>query len=105
LNYNIPVLPEIKKVSENYKEILKKYKPIRAAYLEAHPQCEALLNGCKVKASEVHHKCGKASEELYLDTSMFLAVCGHCHSIITKNSAWAIKNGFSVSRLAKSKQS
>jgi hypothetical protein len=101
IGYSIPVVKEVNKVSDNQKETLKEYKKVRSKYLKEHPTCEAKLEGCKGKATEIHHKAGKASRELYLETKLFLAICHHCHEIITKNSAFAIQKGLSVSRLSK----
>jgi hypothetical protein len=101
LNYSIPVVKEVNKVSDNQKETLKEYKKVRAAYLAKNTQCKAKLEGCKGKATEVHHMAGKSCRELYLETKLFLAICHHCHEIITKNSAFAIQSGLSVSRHSK----
>jgi hypothetical protein len=103
IGYTVPELKLVNKISDNQKEILAEYKKVRAVFLTAHPFCAAKLEGCKIKATEIHHKAGKASNELYLDTSLFLEVCSSCHRIIEKNPAFAKQNGFSVSRLSKTK--
>jgi hypothetical protein len=101
IGYSIPKVKEVNKVSENQKETLKEYKKVRSAYLKEHATCQAQLEGCKGKATEIHHRAGKASRELYLETKLFLAVCPSCHKIIEVNPAFAKQKGFSVSRLSK----
>jgi hypothetical protein len=94
----------VNKVSDNKKEADKQYNKIRAAFLREHPFCGAKIEGhCKVVATQIHHKKGKATEEDYLNPKYFLACCFECHSIIEKNPNWSKKNGLSISRLAKTK--
>lgn len=100
--YTVPKKTEVNKVSDSYKEILKKYKKVRAKYLKEHPFCEAKIDeGCQKVSNEIHHKKGKVGEEDYLNTEFFLATCWHCHKIIEANPSWSKKQGFSLSRLSK----
>jgi hypothetical protein len=101
LNYSIPKVKEVNKISDNQKETLKEYKKVRSVFLKEHPTCQAQLEGCKGKATEIHHRAGKASRELYLETKLFLAVCPSCHKIIETNPLFSKQKGFSVSRLSK----
>lgn len=99
INFSIPEKKEIEKVSEKRKELDKQYKKVRKQYLTAHPFCEAKIEGvCTKVSTDIHHMKGKATEQEYLDSNLFLAVCRQCHDVITKNSRWAIDNGLSVSR-------
>lgn len=101
IGYTVPVKKEIEKVSEKKKKLDKEYARVRKQYLTANPFCEAKIpDVCSKVASEVHHQIGKASEEDYLNADYFLAVCRKCHDVITKNSRWAIQQGFSLSRLS-----
>jgi hypothetical protein len=101
MSYVIPVENEMNKVSDNQKDLNKKFAKAKREYLKEHPFCEAKIEGCTKVAIEVHHKKGKASEELLLDKKYFLSTCRHCHKIIEKNPAFAKQNGFSESRLKK----
>jgi hypothetical protein len=102
LGYSVPKAKEINKVSDKKKELDKEYTKVRKAFLADHPFCMAKLQGCKGKASQVHHMKGKVGSEDYLNKKFFLAVCLVCHEIIERNPAFARQNGFSVSRLNKS---
>jgi hypothetical protein len=101
LTYTIPVKTEINKKSDNQKDLDKKFAKAKREYLKEHPFCEAKIDGCTKVSIDVHHKAGKASEELLLDKSLFLGCCRHCHTIIESNPAFAKQNGFSVSRHSK----
>ena len=48
-------------------------------------------------AEDNHHMAGKEGA-LLLDTRYWLPVCRRHHTFITEHSAWAIQNGYSVSR-------
>lgn len=101
LNYSIPQVAEVNKKSDKQKKVEAKYKKVRKKFLEEHPVCLAALQGCTKQATEVHHMAGKANEELYLDTQLFLPVCHNCHVIVEKHPAFAKQNGLSVSRHSK----
>jgi hypothetical protein len=102
LSFSVPTTPEINKVSDKKKQLDKEYKKVRKQYLSAHPLCEAKIEGvCSKVAVEIHHRAGKATEEDYLNSDLFLAVCRPCHNVIEKNTAFSKQQGFSVSRLSK----
>jgi MinD superfamily P-loop ATPase len=101
LSFSVPTVAVINKKSDNQKDLNKKFAKAKREYLKEHPICEAMIEGCTKVSIDVHHKAGKASEELLLDKSLFLGVCRHCHTIIEKNPAFAKQQGFSVSRLSK----
>lgn len=73
----------------------REYSKLRKQYLEYYPCCEVI--GCHQKATEIHHKAGREGHRL-TETDNFLAVCKACHGRITINSAWAIKEGYSILR-------
>lgn len=74
------------------------YLKMRLDFLNAHPMCEAHLQGCKTYASEVHHKAGRVGD-LYLDQTEWLAVCRRCHQWIENHPEDAKELGFSITRL------
>lgn len=91
----------IKKISERQKSILNEYGKVRANYLKEHPCCEVGLpgcSGCEPQLMQIHHKKGKASKDLWLDTTFYLAVCYSCHIFIEQNPEIAYENGWSISR-------
>jgi hypothetical protein len=69
----------IKKVSSAMKDTLTEYRPLRLEYLNSHPICELKLSGCTREATCIHHKQGKSSKQLYLDTTKWLASCYSCN--------------------------
>lgn len=86
----------IKKESDSRKEVNKEYRKIAAQFIKSHPKCA--VKGCRNASQTVHHKAGRIGE-LLTDKKNFLAVCLPCHQRITEDSAWAIANNYSVSRL------
>jgi hypothetical protein len=96
LSFSVPTTPEINKVSDKKKQLDKEYKKVRKQYLSAHPLCEAKIEGvCTKVAVEIHHGAGKATEEDYLNSDLFLA------ELKEKKPAYSKQQGFSVSRLSK----
>lgn len=69
------------------------YKRLRKVFMKEHPICEVCKRN---KSEEVHHKRGRGI--WYLVVSTWLAVCHLCHVRITRDSKWAIENGYSDSR-------
>lgn len=86
----------INKVSDTHKETLKQYKPIREEYLKEHPNCQLKLEGCLGIASEIEHRSGKATKELYLDSSKYFAVCRVCHIQVEVLGTEAYEKGFKI---------
>lgn len=56
-----------------------------------------LCECCGDMAHEIHHKAGRENH-LLMERQYWMAVCRPCHVLITEDSAWAIKNGYSLSR-------
>lgn len=52
---------------------------------------------CGDPATDVHHKKGRTND-LLLEKKYWLPVCRPCHNLITEDSAWAIAEGYSISR-------
>jgi len=87
---------KIKSASEKRKEALEQYKILRDVYMKDHPICEANLDCCRKKATDLHHPKGRG---IYLnDVSRFMAVCRPCHNWITEHSAESIELGLSERR-------
>lgn len=85
-------------ISKKMKESLDTYSKRRIAFLVINHVCQANLQGCTKKATEVHHKAGRIGELLLL-ISKWLAVCRNCHSYIETHPDEAKELGLSESRL------
>lgn len=85
-----------KKENDNRKEQNKQYRKEARRFITTHPRCAV----CSQPSTEVHHKAGRIGE-LLLDQTKWLAVCSDCHVKITEDSDWAIRKGYSESRLNK----
>lgn len=88
----------VRKVSKKRAKDNREYDRLRKRFLEANPVCQANLQTCTVKATQVHHKKGRTGKD-FLDTSTWLACCGTCHNVIELNPAMAKQLGLSESRL------
>lgn len=87
----------IPKFSSKQLEQLKKYRKIRDAFM-ANKKCEAQLDGCSIKATDLHHAKGKIGD-LLTDQRYFKALCRNCHSYLEVHPDEAKEKGFSLSRL------
>jgi len=67
----------IKKVSEKRAAELVEYKPLRNKFLQDRPNCEARLEVCTGRATDIHHKSVSALDFLNVET--WLPVCRSCH--------------------------
>lgn len=66
-------------VSQSQAARLKRYKAIRATFLEQHPFCvRCLADGIETPATDVHHVFGRDGDRLF-DESNFLPVDRYCH--------------------------
>ncbi len=74
------------------------YGHLRNAFMERHPYCQARIPGCKIEATEIHHKAGRSGQAL-IDEENFLAVCRSCHDYIEGHPKEAKERGFSENRL------
>jgi hypothetical protein len=90
----------INKVSGKRKKENAEYKKLREKFLNEHPVCEAMLEGCTGVATDCHHKAGRIGNN-FLDVSKFLALCSNCHRIVECSPLMAKEKGLSVSRLNK----
>lgn len=83
----------IKKVSDKRKDQNSEYSRIAYGYLKDNPKCAC----CGDPSEEVHHKKGRTND-LLLECRYWLPVCRPCHTLITEDSAWAIREGYSLPR-------
>jgi hypothetical protein len=74
------------------------YSKLRRAFLTEHPNCQARLPGCSLRATQIHHKKGRTGD-LYLDINFWLASCDNCHRIIEREVEGSKESGFSEDRL------
>ena len=88
----------IKRVSDRHKDTLRKYSDIRKEFIDKHNECEARLPRCTHIATDIHHIKGKDSENLWLDTNFFMAVCRNCHTKIEEGGDWVYERGFKEHR-------
>ena|SRR4028118_247453 len=96
-NTPIKLEPLIQVASKKRSAENRTYLLLRKKYLELNPYCAAKLEGCGVRASEIHHRAGRIGK-LLTDSTRFLPVCHSCHQYITENSEEAIERGFSLKR-------
>lgn len=92
-----------KKISEKRKEQNDEYSVMRREFLADKTHCECCGEPVGQRDPEefltVHHKKGRTND-LLLEHQYWLAVCIPCHNHITEDSAWAIKEGYSLPRNA-----
>lgn len=88
----------INKISDKHKQTLKEYKPVREEFLKAHPECQLKFVDCTRVATEIEHRQGKSSKELYLDSSKWFAVCRACHSKVEILGEQAYTKGLKLRR-------
>ena len=87
----------IPKESKRRKKERPIYNRLAKEHKKENPYCQAKLEGCTFIATESHHMQGRG--KYYLDKSKLLSLCHNCHQKITDDSAFAIREGFSISRL------
>jgi len=75
----------------------KEYSKLRKIYLNKHPMCEAAINDCSLKATEIHHIKGRGSNYLLCDE--WMSVCRNCHEWIENNPIEATELGFRKSKI------
>lgn len=87
------------------KKAVKKFTPKRTGQNSIYSQTvKTWIVGkrcacCGDPATDCHHMKGRTNE-LLLEKKYWLAVCRGCHRLMTEDSAWAIKEGYSISRNA-----
>lgn len=87
----------IRKVSEKRQTENEIYKVLRKDFLKDHPNCECGQDGCKDKATEIHHSKGRGRYFLVVET--WRAVSRRHHRWAEMNPMAAKQSGASQSRL------
>lgn len=59
---------------------VRKYGPMRKEFLRKNRACQAHLEHCWHRSSQIHHTTTSALD--FLNTETWMAVCGHCHTMI-----------------------
>lgn len=88
----------IPKVSQKQVERLAKYRKVRDQFMKEHPNCQARLDGCTIKATDTHHAKGKVGD-LLTDKRYFKALCRSCHNYVETHPEEAKKLELSANRL------
>ena len=89
----------MKKVSTKLAQEQREYSKLRKTWLAEHPMCQAKINRCTLRSTDVHHKKGRGKH--LLDASTWLSVCRNCHNWIETHPEDAKELGFSISRSKK----
>ncbi len=88
----------IPKISQKQIERLAQYRKVRDQFMKDHPTCQARLESCTIKATDIHHAKGKIGD-LLMDKRYFKALCRSCHSYLEVHPNFAKEQGFSLNRL------
>ncbi len=72
-----PVSPISRKRARQLTQYRKRIK----VWKQEHAYCEARLEGCTIRTTDVHHMRGRENEQL-LNEEDWLAVCRECHTEI-----------------------
>lgn len=89
------VVVAVKKITAKRAAETVNYIKLKREYLEAYPCCE--VQDCHLKSVDVHHKSGRANDDL-TNADDFMAVCRGHHERITADTKWAKENGYSYDR-------
>ncbi len=89
---HIPVKKALNQKSEKRRIEEKTYSTLRKVFLETRPNCEAKLEGCTHRSTDVHHKARRGNN--YLNVKTFAALCRNCHDYIELNPKWSRDNGW-----------
>lgn len=82
----------LRRVSKKRRKQNTLYAVLRREYLSANPVCEVCQ---KTKATDIHHKAGRAGRYLNENT-LWAAVCRSCHEHIHRHPMLARKAGWIV---------
>lgn len=71
------------------------YNLKRKEFLKANPECQASLEGCTKKATQIHHMKGRENE-LLNESAYWMAICFNCHRKVTEDTQMAFAKGLSI---------
>lgn len=89
----------MRKVSKKLAQEQREYSKLRKTWLTDHPMCQAKINRCTLRSTDVHHKKGRGKH--LLDVNTWLSVCRNCHNWIETHPEDAKELGFSISKSKK----
>jgi len=87
----------INKVSDKRAKELRTYAKLCSEFKKANPECQAKLEGCTWRTTDLHHMKGRENEMLN-KVKYYLAVCRNCHDIIGAQHTRAKQLGLSIDR-------
>jgi hypothetical protein len=73
---------EVNKVSDKMKDILAEFFKKKKVFIKNNPYCKLELDGCTGIATDVEHRKGKATRELYLDEKYWWPSCRNCNRVV-----------------------
>ncbi len=91
----VKVVKPIRKVSVKRAAEEREYYKLEKQFLEDNPCCG--VKECYERSTQCHHKKGREND-LLLEVQWFFPVCAVHHEKITRDSKWAIENGYSLPR-------
>ena len=76
-----PFPKRIKAATKKRAKQNRAYTPLKKKFLIANPTCQANLDGCTIKSTDLHHIGGRKGKDL-LKVEDFAALCRNCHDLI-----------------------
>lgn len=90
----------MRKVSKKRAKENRAYTPVKKKFLTENPFCQAQLEGCTGKATDLHHAAGRTGKQL-LNVTDFVALCRSCHDKMEADDKAARATGLKKTRLGK----
>lgn len=88
------------KVAEKRKKVNRAFGKMTKATRDQEKECLVNSPVCTKVATTLHHLQKRGVKNLVAKENL-LPVCASCNGYIESNSAWAKKNGFTISRFKK----
>jgi hypothetical protein len=88
----------IPRESKTRKGVNKLYDAAAKAYRIKNTLCRIKAPDCTMYTEGVHHLKGKATTELLMEQRFWLPACNWCNGYVEEHSAWAMANGFKLSK-------
>lgn len=92
LSPRAPIAPQ----SAKRRALAPKRRTFVAEVLTARPTCEAKLDGCTGRSTDVHELCRRSQGADLLAADEVLALCRRCHSWVTEHPVEAVERGLAV---------
>ena len=87
----------MKQQSNKMARLNSEYSKLRKKWLPDHEMCQAKVNRCTLKSTDIHHMKGRG--KYLLDTNTWLSVCRNCHTWIELNPEDSKELGISISKI------